>query len=153
MQNNKQSGFMSWMRDKGYYIVLVLCVAAVGISGYLYFSQSAAPEGEATAASAMEQEAVLNTQDAHQSVETMQEAVESVIRLQLPLAGPVVETFATDHLAYNDTTKDWRVHPGIDLTAAAGTDVCAAADGVVSGVFEDDLLGQQHLMLLPAAGD
>ncbi|MEI3129616.1 MAG: hypothetical protein V8S89_01725 [Oscillospiraceae bacterium] len=30
MQNNDEhTGFKGWMRDKGYYIVLVLCIAAV----------------------------------------------------------------------------------------------------------------------------
>ena len=50
--NNKHTGFKGWMRDKGYYIVLVLCIAAVGISGYLYFNQSAAPDAHRRPANA-----------------------------------------------------------------------------------------------------
>lgn len=35
--------------------------------------------------------------------------------------------YAMDRLAYNETTRDWRVHNGVDLTATAGTEVKAAA--------------------------
>ena len=52
--NNKHTGFKGWMRDKGYYIVLVLCIAAVGISGYLYFNQSAAPDADAAPTAALQ---------------------------------------------------------------------------------------------------
>ncbi len=55
--------------------------------------------------------------------------------------GAIAQSFATDRLAYNATTKDWRVHPGVDLTASVGDAVCAAADGTVSAVAEDDFLG------------
>ena len=44
-------------------------------------------------------------------------------------------------LSYNQTTRDWRVHNGIDLAAETGAEVAAAADGEVYAVFEDDSLG------------
>lgn len=139
MQNNKRTGLAGWLRDKGYYIVLVLCVAAVGISGYLYFSHSGTPENEATAAAAMQQPVSKPKTDITDTADPEEE--QPVLVLQPPLLGEVVETFATDRLAYNTTTQDWRVHNGIDLSATAGTDVCAAADGTVSAVYEDDLMG------------
>lgn len=151
MQNNKSSGFTSWMRDKGYYIVLVLCVAAVGISGYLYFSQSATPEGEATAAAAMEQEASIQPSDTPESVVSETQPVQETLSLQRPIAGEVVETFSTEQLAYNVTTQDWRVHNGVDLAAALGADVCAAAGGIVSATYEDDLLG--HVVEITHEGE
>ncbi len=36
--SNKKSGFS--MKGKGYYIALVLCAVAIGISGYLYYSSA-----------------------------------------------------------------------------------------------------------------
>ncbi len=36
---------------------------------------------------------------------------------------------------------DWRTHEGIDITAAIGTEVMSVADGVVSAVYEDDMMG------------
>ena len=41
MQNNEHSEsnrFRKFLQEKGYYIVLFLCILAVGISGYLFVS-------------------------------------------------------------------------------------------------------------------
>ena len=41
MQNNKKSNrILSFVKDKGYYIVLLLCAVAVGVSGYLLLSST-----------------------------------------------------------------------------------------------------------------
>lgn len=56
-----------------------------------------------------------------------------------------------DKLAYNETTKDWRVHAGIDIAGELGQSVCAAADGVVYAVYEDGELGQT--VVLTHSGD
>jgi murein DD-endopeptidase MepM/ murein hydrolase activator NlpD len=36
---------------------------------------------------------------------------------------------------------DWRTHDGIDIKGLLGTKVMAAADGTVTDVFNDDLIG------------
>ena len=41
MQNNEHSEsnrFRKFFQEKGYYIVLLLCILAVGISGYIFVS-------------------------------------------------------------------------------------------------------------------
>ena len=58
-----------------------------------------------------------------------------------PVAGETVAAYAMDQLGYNPTTRDWRVHNGMDIAAEAGTAVCAAAEGTVYSVFEDETMG------------
>ena len=57
------------------------------------------------------------------------------------MAGEQTGGFAADHLAYNATTRDWRTHEGLDLAAALGDPVCAAADGTVYTIYEDERYG------------
>jgi murein DD-endopeptidase MepM/ murein hydrolase activator NlpD len=49
--------------------------------------------------------------------------------------------YAMDCLSYNPTTRDWRVHDGLDIAAEAGTTVCAAAAGTVYTTYTDEAMG------------
>lgn len=166
MQNDNQKGnnaFRLFLRDKGYYIVLVLCVAVVGISGYL-FVRTLSDKGETAETVSLSvpltpaesQKPVQQQQQPSQSAvpaETPDNAAETMGAVDSlpapartsatvrPVAGEVVNEWAGDRLAYNETLRDWRVHEGIDFAAEAGAEVAAARDGMVSAVYEDDLLG------------
>lgn len=59
----------------------------------------------------------------------------------LPVAGDVMKEFSNDVLVYSETMNDYRVHNGVDLAAAIGTQVKAFTDGVVEEVYEDPLMG------------
>lgn len=59
----------------------------------------------------------------------------------LPLKGDISNQFSNGELVKNTTLNDWRTHDGIDITAGKGSEVCAAADGVVSEVKKDPLWG------------
>lgn len=52
-----------------------------------------------------------------------------------------MSVFSVDQLTYDATLGDWRTHDGIDILAAAGTDVVAASAGTVLSVGDDGRLG------------
>lgn len=58
-----------------------------------------------------------------------------------PVNGDILSAHSVDALAYDVTMGDWRTHSGIDIGASVGTEVKAAAAGVVSAIYKDDLLG------------
>lgn len=58
-----------------------------------------------------------------------------------PVYGAVEQPYAMTELVYDKTMADWRTHDGIDIESTLGTQVLAAADGVVSEIYTDDLLG------------
>ena len=57
-----------------------------------------------------------------------------------PLSGEVAQVFS-ENLKYNENTRDWRSHSGIDILGAKTARVLAAETGVVTKCFEDPLWG------------
>ena len=131
---------------KGYYIALVLCAAAIGVSGYLYYRNLNQPEADVPAAATHQElpEAAATgpktTKDTEPSGET-ETMPKEPMKTAAPVEGELVAEYAMECLSYNATTRDWRVHGGVDLAAEAGTEVKAAADGEVYTVYEDPQMG------------
>ena len=65
----------------------------------------------------------------------------TALKTALPVQGNAIGVYAMDCLSYNETTRDWRVHNGVDYAAEEGAPVAAAADGTVYTTYEDDTLG------------
>ena len=70
-----------------------------------------------------------------------QEQQPKKLKTAAPLSGNVTTLYAMENLSYNETTRDWRTHNGVDYAGAEGDPVCAAAEGTVVSVGEDDLMG------------
>ena len=155
MSNNNKGGVFG----KGYYIALILCATAIGISGYVYYRNANKTETQLQAAvsdavvSAMPDEdmAVVVIQPQEIPEEDVKTAAteaavaatqpKTVLQTGSPVAGQTVAVYAMDCLSYNETTRDWRVHNGVDIAAEEGAEVCAAADGTVYTTFNDDSMG------------
>lgn len=66
---------------------------------------------------------------------------EEPFSMKKPCKGEVLQACSLEELMYYEGTNDWRTHNGIDFAADIGDPVYASADGVVSHIYEDDLLG------------
>ena len=150
MRNEKSGG----RSGKGYYIALVLCAAAIGITSYVTRpSKDKQPdtppllqtESAETASSQQTQaQEALATEAPEESPvpsSAPQQTQPEKLRTAPPLSGSVTTLYAMDSLSYNETTRDWRVHNGVDYPGELGDPVSAAADGTVISVREDDSLG------------
>lgn len=60
----------------------------------------------------------------------------------LPVNGKLSKSHDAEMQVFSNTMQDYRVHLGLDICADEGAQVCAAADGTVVEVWEDDLMGQ-----------
>ena len=59
-----------------------------------------------------------------------------------PVVGEVTKSHSLDMPVFSNTLGEWRVHTGIDISAEEGAEVYASADGVVTKVYSDPLLGK-----------
>lgn len=160
--------FSDFIEGKGFYIVLALCLAAIGLSGWFLFSSLTGEQEEqpvggtasitvtpaptpaatvtpvkptvtATPRPTATVSAVAATPSATvQPTSTPRSAPTS---LTWPVQGEVLTSYSVETLAYDVTMADWRTHAGVDIAAAVGTEVRAPASGVVVEVTEDVMLG------------
>ena len=136
MSSNNNSGRI--FAGRGYYIALILCAAAIGITGYLY-SRNLNETKETMKVVGSEPSSEAATEASQPASEEPTEKL--ALKTAAPVAGQTVAEFAADCLGYNETTRDWRTHAGLDIAAEEGAQVCAAAAGTVYSVYDDEELG------------
>ena len=57
-------------------------------------------------------------------------------------AGNIIKEWSADIPVFSNTMEDYRLHLGVDISAAAGTTVYAVADGTVESVEFHPMMGQ-----------
>ena len=162
MKNSR--AFLRQVSKNGLYIILFLCVLAVGISGYVMY-RADVPELPVVEETTEIEEPVINEYEPVSVPEkepaSEPEKKEASAPAEIPVAakapvyvtavkGKVERAFTGDELVKCKTFNDWRVHQGIEIAAAEGSEVYAICDGVVSDVYEDDMLG--HTVVIEHSG-
>ena len=156
MKENYSGNRRKKMQERGYYIVLLLCVIAVGVSGYIFVTsavrqnekaenlsvpltaESVPKENNAATANAEVEELEKSPEEAEKEQAALREKVRQLA--VSPVKGETQKTFSVTELSYNETTRDWRLHSAVDI-AAPGQTVAACMAGTVTAVYDDEFLG------------
>lgn len=160
-----RSNSFSRSAQKGFYIALSLCVAAIFVTAYVVTSnrgqENAVTEQNTQSVANEPQMPVFPTEttvptpcatapvasaEPVRSVNTIpQAAVQSAATtptsIAAPAEGEIAVAYSEDVLVYSKTYEDWRIHNGIDINCEKGTAVRAVADGIVEKVYTDPLKG------------
>jgi len=179
MSENK--GFMKkldkFFEGKGFYIVLSLCIALIGVSAYYLLTGSetdvedqntlsenytqweeaeppdAMTEEPPETEEAPETEEKANeTEEEETAVWSEEEAETSASEAMIwPVNGEIETPYSMTELIYNKKLGDWRTSSGVELAVPQGTQVLACGAGVVERVYKDDM-GGMTVVILHAGG-
>ncbi len=152
-QKSRKSG------SNGFYIVLSLCLIAVGVAAWSAVSafsdfktqsensQPETPENSyGNITPNIEEPAQNELPEVEYEAPTEPEptpapTVPTAEYFIMPIEGNIIKTFDSVTLQYSATLGDMRLHEGIDIEAAAATAVRAAGDGTVTEIYEDTAYG------------
>ena len=78
----------------------------------------------------------------HQATEKPVSGEIEEFKISLPASGTIAKGHDATIQVWSETMGDYRVHLGIDIATTDGAPVYAAADGVVSKIWDDALMGR-----------
>lgn len=158
-----------FISGKGFYLVVLVCVAAIALSGFYlvqgvrgnlagglddqpvsgsaHITQTQTPSPTPSAKPSVQSSAQPSTtpKPTATTEPTVPATTPSPSPASLvftwPVNGTVIAGFSVEALAYDETMGDWRTHDGIDIGAELGAQVMATANGTVSAIYQDDLMG------------
>jgi len=161
--------------DWAFYLILGLCVAALGAAGYYYFvadspfpvsagpvnvqdvmnprtsaatsvgSTSAKPQ-TTQGSSPSSSSAVSSSASGSSGSAAATSQSQKKLILSAPVKGAVLTKYSGDELVYDPTMGDWRTHNGVDYACTDGEEVHAVADGTVQDVYADEYYGVSVLI-------
>lgn len=84
-----------------------------------------------------------NTQDSGKTddKDSTADADSAVPEMALPVVGMITKGYDTTVQVYSTTMGDYRIHLGLDMVTEEAAPVLAAADGVISQIWEDPMMG------------
>ncbi|MBQ7625082.1 MAG: M23 family metallopeptidase [Clostridia bacterium] len=169
MNEKKDTAFIKALKrveDKGFYIILSLCIIAIGVSGYVLFvnneTESVLSENPESVWSLDDVMGDISTGDNDEdeeyvptppeidienlTKETEKDNIEVKTAANLPKAilpteGGITRGFSGNELLYDVTMCDYRTHNGTDFSCTQGDSIFCLRDGKVDKVYDDGLFG------------
>ncbi len=149
MKRYDQDKVHSVFGGAGFYIALAVCLVAAGVIGYFTILKPDQKEQSVASHEQVEQiekptAAQVTPEVPQEEVKTTEKTVEAedlLPQVISPLDGTTVTVFSMTELMYDETMADWRTHNGLDIQASDGDAVKTAADGTVTAVWNDELMG------------
>ena len=162
----KLEGFFT---GKGFYIVLFLCAAVIGLSAWMMAAGNETMDDLNNIGSMSFEPSKVETViiPPQSTTEDIAPVMAPEVEVTAPvIAGEAVEVWSNEsaaeaeasvyiwpvlgeldrghdleHLSYDVTLNDWRTHDGVDIAAPLGTNVAASCAGTVLSIEEDSLYG------------
>ena len=159
----------SKITGKGFYIALAVCLVAIGVAAWTTYDSvvkyaNPSDGGQNSAASTVSQavkptdktvsgvtgKPVSSAASKAASSSTVSKAssakpagiiTNGKVTYSYPVGETVAKAFSGDQLIKSETMGDYRVHSGTDFSAKNGDAVSAIADGKVTDICKEDLLG------------
>ncbi|HHW45489.1 MAG TPA: M23 family metallopeptidase [Clostridiales bacterium] len=163
------SRIVNFFAGKGFYLVLALCLIAIGAAAWSAFSSLQPPpvdtgdlstsdltstQSETTSESTKnvgntvsgEKDTRYSSNTSPSSESPPASAIEVTADpvatfFVLPVTGDIIKKFSDTELQYSNTYNDMRMHYGVDIAAGVGTRVSSAGDGKVIDVTTDPIWG------------
>ncbi len=161
--NDKIAKLKEFIQDKGVYLVLMLCVAVIGLAAAAAYLPEKGREP-------VEEQAQNFTQVSHSRDQSLAalitpspsptatpEPVSDIApepspaptpspkpqreKAVAPVEGKLQWRFAVNELIFSKTLDQWMTHRGIDISAPKGSEVRCPWAGTVEEIYEDDSLG------------
>ena len=159
-----------FLTGKGFYIVLFLCAAVIGVSAWVMAAGNEAvkktqtddfiggshrvetviapaPEGsdwidESEIAPPEVRADALAEPAAEETEEKTEASAPAAPAVYVwPVLGEIERPYTVSALAYDVTMRDWRTHGGVDIACSEGACVLAARGGQVVSIVQDGLYG------------
>ena len=80
------------------------------------------------------------TDSKNEQVKTITKAInnsDNKIEFIIPVSGEIIKEFSNDIQIYNKTTKDWRIHRGLDIKCDNNSQIVSVCNGIVNNIYKD----------------
>lgn len=150
-----------FLRERGLYLVLIVCLAMVGVAAAIAITAEEAPDPN-TPVNLQDDERIEDVKNSPKTsvspagspaptqtlmpnftanVSPTPTPKPKVEKANPPVDGEVLWAFAMDELIYSKTLDQWTTHSGVDIAAKQGDEVRTVLGGKVLKVYEDELYG------------